>query len=322
MYHSPFLQSIYEFMLVRHYSKRTIATYVTWIKSYIHFHNKRHPKEMGAPEVEAFLSHLAVKRHVSPSTQGTALNALAFLYNKFLQRPLGDLGEFTHSRRQAKLPTVLSKEEVKLLFAALDEKYRLIAGLLYGSGLRRMEAVRLRVQDVDFNQLQLRIWNGKGFKHRFTTLAPELAPTIKAQITKVRTYLDSDTALPTYAGVWMPYALERKYSHANKSLGWQYLFPSHQLSVDPQSGKVRRHHIDESSLNKALRHAAKKAQIDKVVSSHTLRHSFATHLLQSGADIRTVQQQLGHSDVKTTEIYTHVLKQGAYGVRSPLSDVF
>lgn len=184
-----------------------------------------------------------------------------------------------------------------------------------------MEAVRLRVQDVDFEQLQLRIWNGKGYKHRLTTLAPELVPDIKQQIQQVKNYLDEDLAVQTFAGVWLPNALERKYFRANKTLNWQYLFPSDRLSVDPQSGKVRRHHIDETSVNKALKQATKKAGLSKAISSHTLRHSFATHLLQNGADIRTVQDQLGHADVKTTEIYTHVLKQGANGVKSPLSQI-
>ncbi len=189
MYRSPFLQSIYEFMLVRQYSKRTISTYLTWIKYYINFHHKSHPKDMGASEVVDFLSYLAIKRQVSPSTQSTALNALAFLYNKFLQQPLGDMAEFQRSRRQAKLPVILSQGEVKALFVELDSKYKVLAGLLYGSGLRRMEAVRLRVQDVDFTHLQLRIWNGKGNKHRLTTLAPELVPAIKRQIERVFHYL-------------------------------------------------------------------------------------------------------------------------------------
>ncbi len=318
---SPFLQSIRDFMLVRHYSKRTIDTYLTWIKYYINYHQKRHPKEMGAPQVVAFLSFLATERQVSPSTQNTALNSLAFLYNKFLEQPLGTMDEYKRSSRQAKLPTVLTQSEVSKLFTALDPKYTLIGGLLYGSGLRRMEAVRLRVQDVDVEHLQLRIWNGKGLKHRFTTLAPELIPAIKEQIKQVSSYLEEDLRVETFAGVWMPNALARKYSQANKSLNWHYLFPSDRLSVDPQSGKVRRHHIDESSVNKALKQAARRVGIGKEVSSHTLRHSFATHLLQNGADIRTVQNQLGHADVKTTEIYTHVLKQGADGVKSPLSNL-
>lgn len=319
MFKSVFLQSIYDFMLARHYSKRTISTYITWIKAYILFNEKKHPQYMGEVEVLRFLNHLAVNRSVSPSTQATALNALAFLYNKFLNQPLGNMAEFTRARKQPKLPVVLTQEEVAHLFTALESHYTLPVALLYGSGLRRIECLRLRVGDIDMDYLQLRIWQGKGNKHRLTTLAPELIANIKEQIARVNTLREQDLKKPEYAGAWLPHALARKYKYANKTLYWHYLFPSGRLSVDPESGKVRRHHIDESSLNKAIRRACLRANIQKPVTSHTLRHSFATHLLQSGADIRTVQQQLGHSDVKTTEIYTHVLNQGAQGVTSPLS---
>jgi integron integrase len=319
---SPFLQSINKFMLTRRYSKRTISSYIYWIKAFIHFHDKRHPSELGDADVARFLTYLAVERTVSSSTQRTALNALAFLYNRFLEKPLGPMAEFTRSKRQAKLPVVLSREEVKVLFSHIDPKYKLAVGLLYGSGLRRIECLRLRVNDVDFSHLQIRIWNGKGFKHRLTTLAPELIPAIKCQIERANAFLQEDSTYPEYCGVWLPDALARKYCHASKELGWQYLFPSYRLSIEPGTSNIRRHHMDESTLNKVIASARKKAKLSKPVSSHTLRHSFATHLLQSGADIRTVQQQLGHSDVKTTEIYTHVLNQGAYGVRSPLSDLF
>jgi integron integrase len=322
MYNSAFLDSINTFMLTRRYSKRTISTYITWIKAFINFHQKRHPKDMGEPEVIVFLSYLAVERHVASSTQTVALNSLAFLYNKFLNQPLGDMAEFKRSRRQAKLPIVLTTVEIKALFQHIDSKYKLIIGFLFGSGLRRLECARLRVNDVDLSLKQVRIWNGKGSKHRFTTLAVELISAIRRQITRVELTLEEDLTNKGFTGVWMPDALDRKYKNANKELGWQYLFPSYKLSVDPQSKKIRRHHVDESGINKAIATARKKAGIIKPVSSHVLRHSFATHLLQGGADIRTVQQQLGHSDVKTTEIYTHVLKQGAQGVRSPLSDLF
>ena len=321
MYQSPFLNELSEFMLVRRYSKRTIKTYITWIRSYINFHHKQHPKDMGKPEVTAFLTYLAVQRKVSASTQSLALNALVFLYNKFLESPLEDMSEYKRAKRQKKIPTVLTQAEVALLFNEVPEQYKLLLGLLYGSGLRLMELVRLRVNDVDITMKQIRVWNGKGFKHRFTTLAIELIPSIENQRRRVKMMLSEDLQNLAYSGVWMPNALERKYKNANMSLDWQYLFPSARLSVDPESGKVRRHHIDESIINKVIKKAGKSAKIQKTISSHTLRHSFATHLLQNGVDIRTVQSQLGHSDVKTTEIYTHILKQGADGVKSPLSGI-
>lgn len=317
MYNSPFLSDIHDFMVTRRYSKRTISTYITWIKRYINFSAQRHPKELSASDIERFLTHLAVNRNVAIATQSIALNALSFLYNTYLKIDVGDFTEFKRAKMQAKLPVVLTQEEIVTLLSNIPAKYKLIIGLLYGSGLRRLEAARLRVNDIEFKQI--RVWNGKGYKHRLTTLAPELIPMIKRQIQQVENYLVEDLENNEFAGVWMPDALERKYKAANKTLAWQYLFPSYKLSVDPQSKKIRRHHIDESGVNKAIKQAANKANIRKQISSHTLRHSFATHLLQNGADIRTVQQQLGHSDVKTTEIYTHVLKQGANGVKSPLS---
>jgi integron integrase len=274
---------------------------------------------MGEPEVEKFLTYLAVQRNVSASTQSLALNALVFLYNRFLEKPIENATDFRRSKRQAKLPVVLTEEEIRRVLNALEPPFRLMAGLLYCSGLRRIELLRLRINDIDSSLLQVRVWNGKGFKHRLTTLAPELLPTIGRQTAKARAYFEEDMANPDYAGVWLPDALARKYRSAPKESGWHYLFPSYKLSYDPDSKKLRRHHIDETSLNKAIRKAGQDAGITKSISPHTLRHSFATHLLKSGADIRTVQQQLGHFDVKTTEIYTHVLKQGAHGVKSPLS---
>ena len=316
---SPFLQSIRDFMLVRRYSRRTIDTYLYWIRLFILFHGKQHPKDLGAAEVERFLTHLVVKRNVAAATQAIVLNSLVFLYNKYLNQPLGEIGAFRRSWRQPKLPTVLTQDEVRLVLNGLSDEHRLMASLLYGSGLRRIELVRLRVRDVDVDNLQLRVWNGKGAKHRFTTLAPELVPQLLLQIRRVGLLLEQDRQDVRYAGVWMPDALARKYQSGPMSVGWQYLFPASRLSFDPGTPLVRRHHFDESALNRLIRMAARAAKITKDVTCHTLRHSFATHLLQAGADIRTVQQQLGHSDVKTTEIYTHVLKQGAHGVRSPLS---
>jgi integron integrase len=308
-------------MAVRRYSKRTIKSYIYWIRYFIVFHHKRHPAEMGAVEVEQFLTHLAVRRSVSVATQKIALNALAFLYNRILEQPFGDLGKFNRASRQAKLPVVLNRLEVERLLRRVTGISHLVASLLYGSGLRRSEAVRLRVKDIDFDHHQLQVWNGKGSYYRLTTLAPELVPALQGQIEQVRIQLREDSRHPQFAGVWMPDALARKYREASKTVGWQYLFPAGRISVDPESGLSRRHHIDESNINRSLKRAAQLARIDKQVTCHTLRHSFATHLLESGADIRTVQEQLGHQDVKTTEIYTHVLKRGARGVRSPLSDL-
>ncbi len=318
---SPFLDSISDLMMVRRYSRRTIRSYLYWIRSFILFHDKRHPEKMGAEEVAQFLTHLAARRKVSVATQKIALNALAFLYNKVLEQPLDDMGQFNRATRQANLPVVLTRHEVQSLLLEMNGVQRLFASLLYGSGLRRSEAVRLRVKDVDFDHHQLQIWHGKGFYHRLTTLAPELEPHLQVQIEQVRALLQQDSRQPNYAGVWMPDALERKYRNACKTVGWQYLFPSARLAIDPQSGLLRRHHMDESNINRAIKAAARQARIEKQVTCHTLRHSFATHLLESGADIRTVQEQLGHQDVKTTEIYTHVLRRGARGVRSPLSDL-
>jgi integron integrase len=316
---SPFLTALREFMMVRRYSRRTIDSYLHWIKYFILFHEKRHPSELGADHVANFLTHLAVERHVAAATQAIALNALVFLFDKFLQKPLGDVGEFRRASRQRKLPVVLTVNEIRDMLRQLQGEHSLMVSLLYGSGLRRIELLRLRVKDIDLDNLQVQVWCGKGGKHRLTTLAPELIPLLKSQIKQVGAYLERDKLRTGYAGVWMPDALARKYSTAAKSLNWQYLFPSTRLSFEPGTQFLRRHHFDETGLNRLVRHAARKAGIKKDVSCHTLRHSFATHLLQAGADIRTVQQQLGHADVKTTEIYTHVLKQGAYGVRSPLS---
>jgi len=318
---SPFIDSITRYMAVRRYSPRTIESYLYWIKHFIHFHDKRHPSELGDREVEQFLTFLTVERNVSAATQKLALNALAFLYNRFLETPLGDVRSFRRSKIPAKLPVVLSRADVAKLLAQLNGVPLMIASLLYGSGLRRIEVARLRVKDIDFDHLQIQVWNGKGFRHRLTTLAPELLPRLKNQVERVRLHLREDSLNEQFAGVWMLAAFARKFPGAQRTLGWQYLFPSVKLSLDPASRCLRRHHIDESTINKFIKKASLRAGIEKHVTSHTLRHSFATHLLESGADIRTVQEQLGHQDVKTTEIYTHVLKRGARGVRSPLSDL-
>jgi integron integrase len=319
---SPFMQALCQHMTTQRYSKRTIATYTYWIRMFIRFGNYRHPTELSAVQVREFLTWLANERKISIGSQKIALNALAYLYNKYLGKPMGDIGDFHRAYQPRKLPVVLNQHEVQKLLRQLPDVKRLQAALLYGSGLRRIELVRLRVQDVDFDHLQLRIWHGKGRRNRVTTLAPELVPQLTVQIEQVSVFHQKDLLNPQWSGVWMPDALARKYPHGSRSLGWQYLFPSGQLSVDPSSGEVRRHHIDESAIGKMLRLAADKAGINKQVTPHTLRHSFATHLLMAGADIRTVQEQLGHQDVRTTEIYTHVLKRGGHGVISPLSNIW
>jgi integron integrase len=318
---SPFLTGLHDFMAVRRYSKRTIESYLYWIKCFILYHGKRHPRELPVEAIEQFLTYLVTRRNVAASTQLIALNALVFLYDKYLQKPIGDIGAFRRSMRQPKLPVVLTNAEIKVLLDRLSGEHLLMASLLYGSGLRRIELLRLRVRDVDFDNLQLRVWNGKGGRHRLTTLAAELVPLLKTQIKRVEVLLEHDSRLADYAGVWMPDAFARKYGSASKNIFWQYLFPASRVSIEPGSARIRRHHFDENGLNKIIRNAARAAGLSKEVTCHTLRHSFATHLLQAGADIRTVQQQLGHLDVKTTEIYTHVLKQGAHGVRSPLSQL-
>ncbi|WP_445769035.1 integron integrase [Rheinheimera sp.] len=318
---SPFLQYVAEEMYTRRYAKRTIETYLHWIKFFILFHKKRHPKDLQDEHVEQFLTHLAVNRNVAVQTQALALNALSFLYKEIIKQPLALSLNFNQAAKPRKLPVVLTKPEVKRLLTCVDPQYLLLAQLLYGSGLRLMEAVRLRVNAIDFDYLSLMVWHGKGGKHRRVTLAPELVEPLRRQISLVEAFYQQDMQTVDFAGVWLPFALARKYPAAPKELGWQYLFPSARLSIDPQFSVLRRHHIDESGLQKAVRFAAQKATIGKNVTCHTLRHSFATHLLEAGMDIRTVQEQLGHTDVKTTQIYTHVLKQGGNAVKSPLSQL-
>lgn len=318
---SPFLQYVAEEMYTRRYAKRTIETYLHWIKFFILFHKKQHPKDLQDEHVEQFLTHLAVNRNVAVQTQALALNALSFLYKEIIKQPLALSLNFNQAAKPRKLPVVLTKPEVKQLLTCIDPQYLRLAQLLYGSGLRLMEAVRLRVNAIDFDYLSLMVWHGKGGKHRRVTLAPELVEPLRRQISLVQAFYQQDMQTADFAGVWLPFALARKYPAAPKELGWQYLFPSARLSIDPQFNVLRRHHIDESGLQKAVRFAAKKAVISKNVSCHTLRHSFATHLLEAGMDIRTVQEQLGHTDVKTTQIYTHVLKQGGNAVKSPLSQL-
>lgn len=321
MEQSPFLSSIQDYMYQRRYAKRTIETYLQWIRRYIVFHQKRHPASMGSEQVEAFLNYLVLDKHVAGQTQALVLNALSFLYKDIIKTPLSLQLNFVKSERPRKLPVVLTQDEMVRLIGQVVPQYYLPVALLYGSGLRLMEGVRLRVQDIDFDFKCLRIWYGKGGRHRTVTMAPELQSLLRNQINTVENYLAVDLRNSNYDGVWLPTALRHKYPHANRQLGWHYLFPSAKLSIDPETGMQRRHHIDESGLQKAIRSAAKKANIAKAVTAHTMRHSFATHLLAAGADIRTVQEQLGHSDLRTTQIYTHVLQMGGNAVQSPLSAI-
>jgi integron integrase len=317
---SPFLEQVRAAIRLRHYSIRTERTYLGWIVRFIRFHKLRHPRDMGEAEVVAFLSYLAVEQHVAASTQNQALNALVFLYKAVLERPLGDMQDAVRAKRPQRLPVVLTPEEVGRILRRIDNSHWLPACLMYGSGLRLMETVRLRVKDLDFYHRAILVREGKGGKDRVVTLPDELIVPLKRQLQAVKLVHGKDLD-DGFGEVYLPEALARKYSTAARDWAWQYVFPARRRSVDPRSGQERRHHIDESALQKAVKHAVRKAGIEKPASCHTLRHSFATHLLERGMDIRTVQEQLGHKDVRTTQIYTHVLKRGGAAVLSPLSSV-
>lgn len=313
---SKFIEEIRQTIRLRGYSLKTEKAYLYWIKFYIRHHQLRHPCDMGAKEVIKFLSFLANERHVAVNTQKVALNALAYLYNQHLKIPLGDL-EFSHAKKHRKLPTVLSPQEVHMLLNQLDGQYKLIFSLLYGSGLRINECLRLRVQDINFNQQCIIVNNGKGNKDRTTLLSPTLINSIKHAIeaAKVLPFTDNKQGI----GPSLPYALHRKYPNAYRQSAWMYIFPS--LSVSPHSitKQLCRHHLHDSAPRKALKKAAINCGLQgRKITCHTFRHSFATELLKSGQDIRTVQELLGHSDVSTTQIYTHVLGQHFAGTYSPL----
>jgi integron integrase len=302
----------------KHYSIRTEQAYLDWVKRYILFHGKRHPQEMGEAQIVAFLNHLAVQRNVAASTQNQALNALVFLYKQVLGREELALDDITRAKRPERLPTVFDRSEIEALFTHMEGTAKLVAALLYGAGLRLLEALRLRIQDMEFERSQIIVRNGKGAKDRVTLLPPALVPPIRDQMTLAKQLHAQDLAAGL-GEVYLPYALARKYPSAARQLGWQYLFPAEKTAVDPRSGKTRRHHLGESAVQKAVKKAISAASIHKHGSCHTLRHSFATHLLEDGYDIRTVQELLGHSDVRTTMIYTHVMNKGPLGVKSPLS---
>jgi integron integrase len=301
----------------KHFSIRTEQAYTDWIRRFILFHKKRHPDEMGEAEITQFLSHLARDGNVAASTQNQSLSALLFLYKEVLKREIGWLDKVERAKRPARLPVVLTREEARRLFSHVDGDHRLVAGLLYGSGLRLMECVRLRIKDVDFGYLRITVREGKGGKDRMTMLPVNLAPALERHFRKVKVQHEEDLARGL-GRVFLPGAIAKKYPNAPQEWAWQYAFPSSRLSIDPRSGEKRRHHVDESVLQNAVKRAVRSAGISKPATCHTLRHSFATHLLENGYDIRTVQELLGHKDVSTTMIYTHVLNRPGMGVKSPL----
>jgi integron integrase len=314
------LDQVRETLRKKHYSYRTEKTYIYWMRHFILFHGKRHPAEMGPAEISRFLSFLAVERKVSASTQNQALHALLFLYKQVLERDIGLVEGVVRAKPSTRIPVVLTREEVIAVLQRLRGRDWLMASLMYGAGLRVMECQRLRIKDIDFGYRQITVHDGKGQKDRVVPL-PDLAiPALRQQIEEVKRIRDADLR-DGYGEVSLFYALDRKYPNAGRELGWWYLFPSSQVSRDPHSGRIKRHHMDESVIQRAVKQAVLAAHIHKPASCHTLRHSFATHLLASGQDIRTIQELLGHNDVKTTMIYTHVLGKGGQGVFSPLDSL-
>jgi integron integrase len=311
------LEQLRDRLRVKHYSIRTEQAYVEWVRRFVLFHGKTHPRELGAKEVEAFLTHLAVRGRVAASTQNQAKSAILFLYREVIDRELPWLEGVVVARTPQRLPVVLTQAEVEAVLGRMRGTPGLIAKLLYGSGLRILECMRLRVKDIDFSRKEILVRDGKGAKDRVTMLPGSLVEPLRRHMERVRDLHAEDLAAGG-GGVYLPYALDRKYPNAAKEWHWQYVFPSIKISTDPRSGVKRRHHADEKPTQRALQSALRAAGIHKPATPHTLRHSFATHLLHSGYDIRTVQELLGHSDVSTTMIYTHVLNRGGRGVLSPL----
>ena len=304
----------------KHYAYRTEKTYIDWVRRYILFHNKRHPREMGVPEIESYLTYLAVERNVSASTQNQALAGIIFLYTQVLKIEINPKEiNASRAKRSQKLPVVLSKEEAHKTINLMVGTHKLMTQILYGGGLRLMEVIRLRTKDIDFANQQIIIRSGKGDKDRLTMLPEKIIEPLQSHLFRVK----EEHKLHTqngYGSVYLPNALARKYSNAKNEWQWQWIFPSKSLSKDPRSGETRRHHLGPSSLQRAVRKAGKLSGINKRISPHTFRHSFATHLLEAGYDIRTVQELLGHKNLQTTMIYTHVLNRGGIYVRSPLDD--
>ena len=301
----------------KHYSIRTEQAYVDWSKRFILFHNKRHPSAMREREVGEFLNHLAIHQKVSSSTHNQALSALVFLYGQVLGIQLGTIEKLERPKRPKRLPVVLTRDEVRRLLAQMDGATALMAQLLYGAGLRLMDCLRLRVKDIDFGYNQIVVRDGKGNKDRVTVLPASIREALKQQLERAKKIHEQDLA-EGFGDVYLPDALDRKYPNAGRQWAWQYVFPAAQRSIDPRTGQERRHHVDEMMLQRAVKQAVYKAGLTKPASCHTFRHSFATHLLESGSDIRTVQELLGHKDVSTTQIYTHVMNRPGISVRSPL----
>jgi integron integrase len=313
------LDQVREVIRIKRYSIRTEQAYVQWIRRYILYHDRRHPQELGAPELSAFLSALAVQGKVSASTQNQALNAILFLYREVLKITLPWLEGVQRARKPQHLPVVLTRDEVKRVLARLNGTVWLMAAVTYGAGLRLLECLRLRIKDLEFCRGEILVRDGKGQKDRITMLPQNLIDPLRTHLAKVRQLHEQDLA-EGFGRVHLPFALDRKYPNAEREWGWQYIFPSVRRSIDSRTGIERRHHCDPAVLQRAMKQAVRNAQIVKPASVHTLRHSFATHLLEAGYDIRTVQELLGHSDVKTTMIYTHVLNRGGRGVVSPLDN--
>jgi len=316
------LEEVRKVMRLHRYSIHTERTYCDWIKKYITFHKMTSRDDLrdGERKIEAFLTHLAVYRNVAPSTQNQAMNALVFLYKRVLKNPLNQEISAVRTKKEAHVPVVMTREETSKVIKMMEGTSQIAAKLMYGSGLRISETIRLRVQDIDYDMKTLIVRSGKGARDRVTTFTSSVIPFLKNHLAKVKAIHESDLE-NGYGEVYMPYTLARKYPNAGREWGWQYVFPARSLSADPATGAVRRHHIDPSVINKAIKVAVRKAGLAKRISAHTFRHSFATHLLQRSTDIRTIQALLGHKDVSTTMIYTHVLYQGGQGVVSPLDDL-
>lgn len=316
------LDEVRQYLRLHHYSIHTERSYVDWIVRFIRFHRMRSREDLlpGEPKIEAFLTHLAVESNVATATQNQAMNALVFLYKRVLRQAMEAPINAVRADKKAHVPVVMTREEVASVISLLVGTPQLVVKLLYGSGLRIMEAVRLRVQDIDFQMKQLTVRAGKGGKDRITTFPGTVTPLLQSHLARTKTLHQQDLARGA-GEVFLPHALARKYPQAGKEWGWQYVFPARDLSTDPRGGALRRHHVDPSVINKAIKAAVRRVGLTKRISAHTFRHSFATHLLQRGTDIRTIQALLGHGDLATTMIYTHILQQGGHGVPSPLDDL-